>query len=207
MEEQANKRTEPNLPKIGSKPRKSKQKSKATLKHELKLELMRTCKIYGKSFEESKAYFKLKGYELGETTFTDLRTELKSHDAAKGWFSNEALFVIEEDHQLSVERIRMMEDRLLQEFEQLAATNYYTYINQGSEEQQLVKNKVHDVHALLRVISQFQSLQETKTKMFSATPLVQEVMEVHARQEDEDSKHQTKEKLSLEKGMGPIVTD
>ena len=207
MEDQVNKRIEPNLPKIGSKPRKPKQKSKATLKHELKLELMRTCKIYGKSFEESKSYFKLKGYDLGETTFTDLRTELKSHDAAKGWFSNEALFVIEEDHQLSVERIRMMEDRLLQEFEQLAATNYYTYINQGSEEQQLVKNKVHDVHALLRVISQFQSLQETKTKMFSATPLVQEVMEVHARQEDEESKHHTEEKLSQVKGMGPIVTD
>jgi len=168
---------------------------------------MRTCKIYGKSFEESKAYFKLKGYELGETTFTDLRTELKSHDAAKGWFSNEALFVIEEDHQLSVERIRMMEDRLLAEFEQLAATSYYKYINQNTDQQELVKNKAHDVHALLRVISQFQSLQETKTKMLSATPLVQEIMEVHARQEDEDSQHQTKEKLSTQQGIGPIVTD
>lgn len=207
MTEQPVQPTSPDSAKIGPKPRKSKRKNKATITHQLKLELMRTCKIYGKSFEESKAYFKLKGYELGETTFTDLRTELKSHDSAKGWFSNEALFVIEEDHQLSVERIRMMEDRLLQEFEQLAATSYYKYINEGTDEQQLIKNKAHDVHALLRVISQFQSLQETKTKMFSATPLVQEVMEVHARQEDEDSKHQTEQKLSHDVGMGPIVTD
>ena len=195
----------PDYSKTGSKSPKPKPDNKAQLKHKLKLELMRTCMIYGKSYEESKAYFKLKGYELGETTFVDLRTELKSHRNAAGWFSNEALFVIEEDHQLSVERIRLMEDRLLQEFEQLSATNYYTYINQGTEQQQLVRNKIHDVNALLRVIAQFQSLQETKTKMFSATPLVQEIMEVHAQQEEEQSKG----KIKIPKGVivKPIVTD
>ncbi len=200
--------TQPSSPdnsKIGSKSRKPKKETKGQLKHKLKLELMRTCKIYGKGFEESKAYFKLKGFELSETTFTDLRTELKSRDAAQGWFSNEALYVIEEDHKLSVERIRVMEDRLLQEFEQLAATNYYKYINQGTEQQELIRNKAHDANALLRVIAQFQSLQETKTKMFSATPLVQEIMEVHAQQEEEAGKT----KITLPKGevVKPIVTD
>jgi len=194
----------PDYSKNGSKPRKAHKENKASLKHKLKLELMRTCKIYGKSFEESKAYFKLKGFELGETTFTDLRTELKTRDSAQGWFSNEALFVIEEDHQLSVERIRMMEDRLLQEFEQLAATNYYTYKNKGTEQQELIRNKVHDVNALLRVIAQFQTLQETKTKMFSATPLVQEIMEVHARQEEESQK--TTVKVPKGTKVNPIVT-
>jgi len=204
----ANNTEQPNSPhdnKNGANPRKAKKKTKASLKHELKLELMRTCKIYGKSYEESKAYFQLRGLELGETVFTELRNELKSRDSAKGWFSNEALFVIEEDHQLSVERIRMMEDRLLQEFEQLAATSYYKYINQGTDQQELIRNKAHDTNALIRVIAQFQSLQETKTKMFSATPLVQEVMEVHAQQEEE----QVKQKLNPKKikGIGPIVTD
>ena len=194
----------PNNSKNGSKPRKAKKETKATLKHKLKLELMRTCKIYGKNFEETKAYFGLKGFDIGETTFTDLRAELKTRDSAEGWFSNEALFVIEEDHQLSVERIRLMEDRLLQEFEQLAATNYYTYINQGTEEQALIRNKVHDVNALLRVIAQFQSLQETKTKMFSATPLVQEIMEVHARQEEESSTTKPTKQVKVEP---PKVTD
>ena len=145
----------PNDSFIGPKPRKPKKETKGSLKHKLKLELMRTCKIYGKNFEESKSYFKLKGFELGETTFTDLRNELKSRNQAEGWFSNEALYVIEEDHQLSVERIRMMENRLLQEFEQLAATNYYTYVNQNTPQQALVRNKVHDVNALLRIIAQF----------------------------------------------------
>ncbi len=98
----------------------------------------------------------------------------------------------------------MMEDRLLQEFEQLAATSYYKYINEGTDQQELIRNKTHDYSALLRVISQFQSLQETKTKMFSATPLVQEVMEVHARQEEEDSKHK---QISEVVGIEPIVTD
>lgn len=204
MESNTKKPISPNNSKNGSKPRKPKKETKATLKHKLKLELMRTCKIYGKNYEETKAYFQLKGFEIGETTFTDLRTELKTRNAAEGWFSNEALFVIEEDHQLSVERIRLMEDRLLQEFEQLAATNYYTYINQGTEEQALIRNKVHDVNALLRVIAQFQSLQETKTKMFSATPLVQEIMEVHARQEEEASTNKPTKQVKVEP---PKVTD
>jgi len=205
MPESTTQPSSPHDPKNGAKPRKRNKESKAALKHKLKLELMRTCVIYGKSYEESKAYFQLKGFELGETVFTELRKELKSRNQAEGWFSNEALYVIEEDHQLSVERIRLMENRLLQEFEQLAATNYYTYINQGTDQQQLVRNKVHDVNALLRIIAQFQSLQETKTKMFSATPLVQEIMEVHARQEEESQK--TKVKLPKGTTVNPIVTD
>jgi hypothetical protein len=195
----------PNDSKNGAKPRVTKRKSKGQLKRELKLELMRTCMIYGKSYEESKAYFKLKGFELGETVFTELRKELKSRNAAEGWFTNEALYVIEEDHQLSVERIRILEDRLLQEFEQLSATNFYKYENEGTDNQVLVRNKTHDVNALIRVIAQFQSLQETKTKMFSATPLVQEVMEVHAQQEEEEAKVNIPEKKL--KGIGPVVTD
>ena len=205
MAEQPVQPTPPDDSKNGAKPRVTKRKSKGQLKRELKLELMRTCMIYGKSYEESKAYFKLKGFELGETVFTELRKELKSRNAAEGWFTNEALYVIEEDHQLSVERIRILEDRLLQEFEQLAATNFYKYENEGTDNQVLVRNKTHDVNALIRVIAQFQSLQETKTKMFSATPLVQEVMEVHAQQEEEEAKVNIPEKKL--KGIGPIVTD
>ncbi len=205
MEEPTDQPTSPNDSKNGAKPRKSERKSKAQLKRELKLELMRTCMIYGKSYEESKAYFKLKGFELGETVFTELRKELKSRKAAEGWFSNEALFVIEEDHQLSVERIRLLENQLLKEFEQLSATNYYKYINEGQPNQALSKNPLHDLHGLLRVTAEFRAIQEIKNKMFSATPLVQELMEVHARQEEEDSKTIIPEKKL--KGIGPVVTD
>jgi len=162
-------------------------KTKPQIEHELKLEVMRTCQIYGKSYEATEVYFKSKGFTLGSTQFTELRNELKSRENAKEWFSKEALYLIEEDHMLSVERIKMMEDRLLEEFEQVSATTYYKYINEGTDEQELIRNKAHDVNALLRIIAQFESLQETKTKMFSATPLVQEIMEVHAQQEDEKS--------------------
>ena len=173
------------------KPRKQATKhgnmTKVQIEHQYKLALMRDCKIYGKLYEESKMYFESKGFTLGESQFTELRKELKSADNAEQWFSKEALFVIEEDHMLSVERIRMMEDRLLKEFEQVAATNFYTYLNAETKQQEIIRNKAHDAHLLLRIIAQFQSLQETKTKMFSATPLVQELMEVHRQQEQEQN--------------------
>lgn len=159
--------------------------TKKKLEHQYKLALMRDCQIYGKTYEATQAYFKSKGFTLGTTQFTDLKNQLKETQNAKEWFSKEALFAIEEDHMLSVERIRMMENRLLEEFEQVAATTFYKYINAGTKEQELIKDKSHDANLLLRIIAQFQALQETKTKMFSATPLVQEVMEVHARQEEE----------------------
>lgn len=174
-----------------AKPRKAVTKhgglTKKQVEHAYKLSLMRECQIYGKSYEECKLYFESKGFSLGESQFFELRKELKSADNAKEWFSKEALYVIEEDHMLSVQRIRMMEDRILKEFEQVAATNFYKYLNAGTEEQEIIRNKAHDGHFLLRIIGEFRALQEIKTKMFSATPMVQELMEVHRRQEEEQN--------------------
>ena len=174
-----------------AKPRKTVTKhgvrKKQQVEHAYKLSIMRECQIYGKSYEECKMYFESKGFTLGESQFFELRKELKSADNAREWFSKEALFVIEDDHMLSVQRIRMMEDRLLKEFEQVAATNFYKYLNAGSEEQEIIRNKAHDGHFLLRIIGEFRALQEIKTKMFSATPLVQELMEVHRRQDVEQN--------------------
>lgn len=175
--------------------------TKPQIEHAYKLEIMRTCQIYGKDFETTKAYFKSKGYTLGRTQFTDLRNELKSRKIVKEWFSKEALYAMEEDHELSVERIRLIENRLMEEFEQVSATTYYKYVNAGSKEQELIKNKAHNVHDMLRIIAQFESLQSIKTKMFSATPLVQEIMEVHAQQEEE------KEKASFSKRVTQDATN
>jgi len=141
------------------------------MKHPYKLSLMRDCQIFGKGYEESKKYFKSKGFTLGSTQFTDLRNELKSANHAKNWFSKEALFVIEEDHMLSIERIRSMESDLVNE--------YWNTDN---------------VNLKIRIIAQFESLQLTKTKMFSCTPMVQEMLEAHRRQEDMENKTAEAEK-------------
>jgi len=146
---------------------------------------MRDCQIYGKSLEDSKLYFNSKGYSLSKSQATKLKKELKSVKNSKEWFSKEALFVIEDDHKLSVERIRVMEDRLMQEYEQVSSTSFYNNWDIQNPNQELTINKNHDANLLLKIIAQFQSLQESKTKMFSATPMVQELMAVHAQQEEE----------------------
>ena len=161
------------------------KKSTKDFKHKLELEYMRSCIIFGKKYAAAKAYFEANGLRLGESKFYELKSEVKSSKASQDWFAKEAIWVIEDDHKLSVERIRMLEDRLMAEFEQVSATNFYTYINEGTEEQQLIKDKSHDANLLLRIIAQFQALQETKNKMYSATPLVQEIMEIQKRHEQE----------------------
>lgn len=145
---------------------------------------MRDCQIYGKSLEESKLYFDSKGYSLSKSHSTELKKELNSSKMAENWFSKEALFVIEEDHMLSVERIRMMEDRLIQEFEQVSSTSFYNNYDITKPNQELIRNKNHDADLFLKIMAQFESLQLTKTKMFSCTPMVQEMLEAHRRQED-----------------------
>lgn len=167
------------------------KQTKKQIEHALKIELMRYCVIFGKSYQDTSLYFKSKGYNLGTTQFTELRNELKSKHAAKDWFRKEALYAMEEDHMLSVDRIKVLEDRIMEEFEQVSATTFYKYINAGTDEQQIIRNKAHDGNFLLRLVAQFQSLQDTKTKLFSATPMVQEIMEVHAQQEEEENTFQT----------------
>ncbi len=161
-------------------------KNKKELIHEVKLSLMRDCEIYGKSFKEEQVYFKSKGYSLSQAQSTRLKQKLKSAQNSKEWFSKEALFVIEEDHMLSVERIRMIEDRLMQEFEQVSSTSFYNNYDITKPNQKLTRNTNHDTDLFLKIIAQFESLQLTKTKMFSCTPMVQAMMEVHRKEEDEE---------------------
>jgi len=145
--------------------------SKTELEHLYKLGLMRDCQIYGKSLKECKVYFAGKGYSLSKTQFTGMRNELKSRKSAKDWFSNEALYHVEESHMVSCERGREFEDDLTKQY---WATD--------------------DVNLKIRIVSQWESLQLTMTKMYSCTPMVQELMEVHARQEDEENKTADPEK-------------
>jgi len=135
------------------------------MQHPYKLSLIRDCQMYGKGYEESKKYFKSNGFTLGSTQFTDLRNELKSAKSAENWFSKEALFVMEESHMISVEAGRKMEADLVFEYW-----------------------KCDDVNKKIRIVAQWESLQMTMTKMFSATPMVQELMEVHRREEDEENR-------------------
>ena len=140
------------------------------IEHEYKLGLMRECRIYGKEYSECNVYFKDKGFSLGQTQFKQLRAELKNIKSSKNWFSREALYAIEDDHKLSVERIREIDEAVYKQLKILMDKEPLSTI---------------DVNSLVKLTAQFQSIQETKTKMFSATPLVQEMMEVHEQQQNE----------------------
>ena len=167
--------------------KKPKKKTAKFWKHKLELEHVRHCILFGKKFKTGgEAYFIAQKMKIGASKFRDLKEEIQSEGAKREWFAKEALLVIEEDHQLSVERIRMMEDRLLQEFEQVASTSFYAYSNESENQQELIKNESHDAQLLLRIIAQFQSLQETKDKMYSATAMVQEMSEIQKRREEEE---------------------
>ena len=164
-------------------------KNKKELIHDVKLSLMGDCEIYGKSFKEEQVYFKSKGYSLSQAQSTRLTQELHSPERTRNWFSKEALYVIEDDHMLPVERIRMMEDRLMQEFEHVSSTSFYNNYDITKPNQKLTRNTNHDADLFLKIIAQFESLQLTKTKLFSCTPMVQALMEVHRKEEDEESQY------------------
>ena len=125
---------------------------------------MRDCQIYGKSLEDSKLYFNSKGYSLSKSQSTELKKELKSSKMAENWFSKEALFVMEESHMVSVETGRKLEEDIVLQYWE-----------------------AEDVETKLKIISQWESLQMTMTKMYSATPMVQALMEVHRKEEDEEN--------------------
>ena len=160
------------------------------MEHIVKLSLVRECNIYGKSYKETQQFFKDRSLSLSSSQWKNLRIELKSSKSAKNWFSKEALFVIEEDHMISVERIRKVEDKIVSiMLGLLNDDDFETSINYDTDKSGIVKLRVrnYNTELLIKLTAQFQSLQETKTKMFAATPLVQELMEVHRRQEVEQN--------------------
>lgn len=152
--------------------------------HEYKLLLIRECLMFGKSFKDTQIFFKSRGISQSQSQYTRLKNELKSDKISKEWFGKEIEYVIENDHRLSVERIRLVEDRLMQEFEQVSSTSYYENFHTAKSHQELKRNKNHDSGALIRLSSEIRAIQETKTKLFSATPFVQELMEVRIRHEE-----------------------
>ena len=178
--------------KNGAKSRKSPTKhggmTNKELEHQYKLSLMRECMVYGKDYRETKSYFNDRGFTLGKTQFTELRTELRGVKSARNWFSSEALYMLEQDHMISVERIRKYEDKLVNISNRLIEEDdFETSVNYDTDKSGIVKLRVrnYNTELFLKIISEFKSIQETKTKMFSATPLVQEMMEVHRQQEAE----------------------
>ncbi len=170
------------------------------LAHQYKLTLANDCKIFGKDYKESQLYFIDHGFKLGETQWKQLRKELKSTKRAKNWFSKEALYAIEDDHMLSVERIRSLEDKLVNEMNKLISDDDFdTVVSYSTDTSGIVKLRVknYNLELLMKLVAQFQSLQETKTKMFSATPMVQEMLEVHRRQEEEEQTPPTMPKKEI----------
>lgn len=140
------------------------------MEHELKICLIRECEIYGKKFKEAQKYFHDKGIEIGHTQWKALRKEIRSARGAQNWFTDEALIVLESDHKLSLHRTLQIENGLVDEIFRL----------------QKIENKSpQEFHMYIKSITQFESMQETKTKMFSATPMIQEIMAVHEQQKEE----------------------
>jgi hypothetical protein len=166
--------------------------SKSELEHKYKIELIRNCQIYGKSFKEAKAYFAAQGFSLSSSHWKNLKKELTTRTSAKEWFSKEALYIIEEDHMNSVERIRSIESLIVKQIHKLMGEGDFDTKVHFDTTDKGVKQRVenYNTELLIKLTSQFESIQMTKTKMFSATPMVQELIEVHARQEQEESKAQ-----------------
>ncbi len=162
--------------------------SKSELEHKYKVELVRSCQIYGKSYKEAKSYFAAQGFTLGSTLWKKLRLELTTRKSAKEWFSKEALYVIEEDHMNSVERIRSIESIIVAQIHKLMGEgDFDTKVHFDTSDEgvrQRVEN--YNLELLIKLTATFESIQKTKTDMFSCTPMVQEMMEVRARQDQEN---------------------
>jgi len=143
--------------------------TKTDLEHQYKMELMRDCQIYGKSLKECKLFFGDKGYSLSKSLFTTLRNELKSRKSSKNWFSKEALFAVEEDHMISVDRIRKVEDVLVKQLLTLMDEDKFeTSVNFDTDKDGIVKLRVrnYNLELLIKLTSAFESSSLSKSIVF-----------------------------------------
>lgn len=163
--------------------------TRAQILHQYKIGLVRECMIYGKSLKETQKYFASKGLKISKKSWQNYRNELKSAKSAKDWFSKEAMYAMEEDHMLAVESARRIEDKIKNILSRLLnEDDFDTKVDYATKSDGQVIQRVtnYNTELLIRLSGEFRAMQETKTKLFSATPMVQEMLEVHRRRKEED---------------------
>ena len=152
---------------------------KATLAKKMKVEMIRYCMVWNYNDKQSVAYFAERGVSLSIPYYYELKAEYLSDEATKGWYTEQALFAMENTHRMSVEQLDELIKVTMMEIRQLQGTT--VYINTGSAEfPKMVLNEDHDTMALAKMMDTLSNLIKLRDDMLAATPVVQAIMNKHA---------------------------
>ena len=148
---------------------------KATLAKKMKIEMIRYCMVWHYNDKQTVAYFKERDVELSIPYYYELKSEYLSDESTKGWYTEQALYAMENTHKMSVEQLDELIKVTMMEIRQLQGTP--VYINKGSTDSpNMVLNEEHDVMALAKMMDILSSLIKLRDDMLAATPVVQAIM-------------------------------
>lgn len=152
---------------------------KAVLAKKLKIELIRYCMIWCYNDEQTVAYCKKRGVKLSIPYYYELKANYLSDEATQGWYTEQAISVMEITHKQSIEQLNEMIKIIVMEVNQLQSTPVYiTKKVKGNSE--ILFNPNHDSAALSKMVDTLTKLYDTRDDMLVATPVVQAIMNKHA---------------------------
>ena len=156
-----------------------KSQTKAQIERKLKLEYTKECMFYGFKYPAAKNFFISKGINPpSRALYKQLKEKVRKDRNQSTWYSKDALLLMEEDHQKSIARAMLMEERLIADDDLLEEVQMDEDMKE-SQKQMFINIKSQ---ARSTIYKNWRELQDIKSKMFNATPLVTEIVEVHRRQ-------------------------
>jgi len=152
---------------------------KAQLLHKMKIEMIKYCLVWCYDVKQSIEYFKSRGVPLSPTHYYEMKREFNSDESTRGWYSEQAIYAMENSHKNSIEQLNALIETTMIEIQQLKSTP--VYINDGNDEfVQMKLNEQHDSIALAKMMDTFNNLLKTRDDSLAATPVVQAIMNKHA---------------------------
>jgi len=153
--------------------RKMNSVTKKQLEHEVKLSLVRHCRIWRYSVRFALEYCKSQGYPMGEASYHRLKQELNTTLLQGKEFTQQALANLQTVHGDSLELIDKGLDVAIKELRDLSSTPVYNVVEDKSTGiKTSVINKAHNSRTVFAALTKMTELLQARDETILATPVI-----------------------------------
>lgn len=146
------------------------------LEHEIKLQLIRYCRIWRYSVRLAIEYCKSQGHSISETEYHVLRNELKEQVLQGAMFTKQALENLQVEHGDSLELLNGMLDVVIKEIRDHSATAIYNVQEDKEGNKTYVFNKNHNSNIVAKLVTTATDLMQKRDNTILATPIITDLV-------------------------------
>lgn len=164
----------------------NKKPTRKQLEHEIKLQLIRYCRIWRYSVRLAMEYCESQGHKISETEYHVLRNELKEQVLQGEMFTKQALENLQVEHGDSLELLNGMLDVVIKEIRDHSATAIYNVLEDKGKNKTYVFNKNHNSNVVAKLVTTATDLMQKRDNTILATPIITDLVNELKKESEEE---------------------